>query len=142
MIPRISPTSPATRAIGNRRKETAATRLATPMTNAATPRPFRGRAVDGGAGGCGAYDGSLVLISCLLSERPGVGDCNAIVAISGRARMQVGRAGIEPATRGLRALFRPYRPPAETAQSGRWPALLSTRRYPPFPIISRYLTGP
>src|SRR5690242_19333090 len=53
MMPRIRPTSPATRASGNRTNEITATRLATPMTSAATPSPLRGRrdAVGGGGGG-------------------------------------------------------------------------------------------
>src|SRR6266700_5185939 len=70
MSPMIRPTSPATSASGSRRREAAATRLATPMTSAATPSPFRGRARGGGEGGCEAYEGCAALIRQLLSETP------------------------------------------------------------------------
>src|SRR6476620_8866816 len=53
MPPRMAATRPPSRARGNKTKDTAATRLATLRTRAATARPFPGRAVvcavDGGA---------------------------------------------------------------------------------------------
>src|SRR6266487_214822 len=42
--PRTAATRPASKATGNKTKDRAATRLATPSTRAATPRPFLGRA--------------------------------------------------------------------------------------------------
>src|SRR5437763_1035455 len=47
MTPRIAASRPPSRARGNMTKETAATRLATPRTRAATARPFPGRAAGG-----------------------------------------------------------------------------------------------
>src|ERR1700750_379771 len=46
MVPRIAASRPPGRASGNKTKDTAATRLATPRTRAATPSPFPGRADD------------------------------------------------------------------------------------------------
>jgi hypothetical protein len=43
---------PPSRPRGNKMKDTAATRLATPRIRAATPRPFPGRADGGAASGC------------------------------------------------------------------------------------------
>src|SRR5213082_969068 len=61
MAPRIAASRPPGRASGNRTKDTAATRLATPRTRAATPRPFPGRTADGAVNGW-ADPGSWVSI--------------------------------------------------------------------------------
>src|SRR5689334_7261333 len=61
MPPRMAATRPPSRARGNKTKDTAATRLATPRTRAATARPFPGRAVVGAVDG-GADPGSWVSI--------------------------------------------------------------------------------
>src|ERR1700750_1896059 len=61
MPPRIAATRPPSRARGNKTKDTAATRLATPRTRAATARPFPGRAVVGAVNG-GADPGRWVSI--------------------------------------------------------------------------------
>src|SRR5256885_222406 len=52
---------PPPRPSRKRTKESAATRLATPMTSEATPSPFRGRATTD-VGGGGVYDGCAALI--------------------------------------------------------------------------------
>src|SRR5947199_323668 len=59
MAPRIAASRPPGRASGNMTKDNAATRLATPRTRAATPRPFPGRA-DGGATNGGGDPGTCV----------------------------------------------------------------------------------
>jgi hypothetical protein len=61
MPPRTAATRPPSKARGNKTKDTAATRLATPRTRAATARPFPGRAVVGAVTG-GADPGSSVSI--------------------------------------------------------------------------------
>jgi hypothetical protein len=61
MPPRTAANRPPGRARGNRTKDTAATRLATPRTRAATARPFAGWA-DGGAANGDADPGSWVSI--------------------------------------------------------------------------------
>src|SRR6478672_4571212 len=65
MAPRIAARRPPGRASGNKTKDTAATRLATPRTRAATPRPFPGWA-DAGVTNGGADPGTWVSISLLL----------------------------------------------------------------------------
>src|SRR5215469_16637802 len=52
MPPRTAATRPPSRPRGNKMNDRAATRLATPTTRAATPRPFLGRADGGVTRGC------------------------------------------------------------------------------------------
>src|SRR5437899_6300817 len=59
IAPRTAANRPPGRASGNKTKDTAATRLATPRTRAATARPFAGWA-DDGAVNAGADPGSCV----------------------------------------------------------------------------------
>src|SRR6266536_3255232 len=63
MTPRTMAIIPPMKPSGKKTKDKAATRLATPRTRAATPRPFLGRAVEGASGGCAGpeYSGVLVM---------------------------------------------------------------------------------
>ena len=67
MPPRTAATRPPSRPSGNKVKDTAATRLATPRTRAATPGPFPGRAGVGGAGRCADWEDCAVVMAAFLS---------------------------------------------------------------------------
>src|SRR5690349_24578597 len=67
MPPRIAATRPPSRARGNKTKDTAATRLATPTTRAATAIPFPGRVADGAYGWADPGSWVSIVISPVVS---------------------------------------------------------------------------
>ena len=84
MPPRTAATRPPSRPRGNKMKDTAATRLATPRTRAATPRPFPGRADGGAASGC-ADPGSCGVLT-MPTFRPQAEAHGAACPAAGRHR--------------------------------------------------------